>query len=84
MSREVIHTIVKEINCGSQYHSVIADKTQDYGDTACRGTVSIFTTLTLGCKLEKTWLQFSRHPSIPWTSWGKLLTDIELLVNNAQ
>lgn len=47
MSREVIHTIVKEINCGSQYHSVIADRTQDYIDIACSGKVFIFTMLTL-------------------------------------
>lgn len=30
MSHEVFHAIVKEINCSSQYHSVIVDGTLDY------------------------------------------------------
>lgn len=42
MSHEVIHTIVKEINCGSQYHSVIVDRTQDYIDIAHSRIVFIF------------------------------------------
>lgn len=41
MSREVIRTIVKEINCGSQYHSVIADRTQHYIDIVCRRSVHL-------------------------------------------
>lgn len=41
MSHEVIHTIVKEINCGSQYHSVIADGARDYIDMACSKKVLV-------------------------------------------
>lgn len=71
MSREVIHTIVKEINCGSQYHSVIADRTQDYIDIVHRRKVSIFTTLTLASKLTKILIIISYTPNNPMDLIGK-------------
>lgn len=70
MSHEVIPTIVKEINCSSQYHYVIADGAQDYLEVAHgKEALLVFPHVDLGtqaCEVSimRYWLQSVRHKKL--------------------